>query len=139
LRVAAATRLFVRWPFFRGARIRAAEHQLARSERQDNCERYSGRVRQERARSYAREEPSYGRSQDERERHPQRSRRDTRDRCGQHGFPAWREERRQEMPVEPALIGSYSTREKRNTDQRDDDLGNYPRGEGFGPVEVTKL
>ena len=100
-RIGTAARLFVGHQPFRGAEVHAAEHQLARAERQD---RRDGRVDDARRRATRRgvrhaaaaksasDTPSCGHHHADR-------------RFDQHVPMARQEPGRQEMPVEPALIG----------------------------------
>ena len=79
-----------------------------------------------------RDEPADPRPGDQRERQSERSYCNA-DRCFYEYVPVTGQEKgRQEMPVEPALIGGEGAGEEADTDSCDHDLGNHADREASG-------
>jgi len=132
-RIDAAARFFVRHQPLRGAEVHAAQHELACAKRQDNRDR-----RIERTSRRTRDRASDTRPREERERDAECGHHDT-DEHFEHDVPRTRQKpRRQEVAVEPSLIGGERAAEERAADRGDRDLDNHTRGQMFGTARSIK-
>ena len=127
-RIDAAARLTAGWFLFRRVEVELSQDQLARANGQDDGHR--GAERMSRA---ERDEAPDARPRDEHERDAGGDRRETGQPLRRHVRVPRHKECRQEMRVEPLLIGDRGPRDHCNPKRCDRDFGNDARGDARRP------